>query len=146
MTFNTLGHSQCYWCTKYNQWSGANFILFADGIPYNLAFPEGLHWAGTLGCQYIYWPKRLCLAYSIAFYHGSGDWVFAAANAPTRVNAGFLDGHVESMPAEDFMRDFLSKENVARCPSNAQWPSTNNDGSQYIGLLPPYGTPSHFYP
>lgn len=127
-------HGGLYTYTKYNQWYAPNFVLFADCFPAGVSMPFGQ--AGALNLEY---PLNLVCFGEVAFYHGSGDWICASAHAPTRTNAGFLDGHVESLTAEDFLRDYLSVENVARCPISAARPAVDYTGYLYIGLLPRYG-------
>lgn len=53
-----------------------------------------------------------------------------------RTSAVFLDGHVESLSAEDFLRDFPSNENATRFPGGGP----NDAGSHWIPFLPPYGS------
>jgi len=131
-------HGGAYQYTKSTQWFAANFVLFADAFPYTLVLPDGNYGGGDV----FWYPNQLGFDSVVAFYHGSGNWIYAAGNSPMRTNAGFLDGHVDALSAEDFCRSYLSPENVARCPAGK--PALNS-GWLYIPFLPPYGA-GRLYP
>jgi len=133
-------HGGTYQYTKSNQWFAPNFILLADAFPVLLTLPDG-SWGGEWGSAFSC-AKPFGFEVDVAFYHGSGTWIYAASNSPMRTNAGFLDGHVEALSAEDFCRDCLSPENVARCPGGQPW---RDSGWLYIPNLPAYGS-GQFYP
>jgi len=129
----TNWHNGTYQYTKSNQWFASNFILFADAFPWDLPLPGGNYGGGGV----FGFPNQLNFDLEAAFYHGSGDCIYTEGNSPMRTNAGFLDEHVESLSAEAFCLNYLSPENVLRCPLGKP---LLNSGRLYIPLLPPYGS------
>lgn len=113
VTTHTAGpHFNYYQYTKFSHWSSTSFILFADSLPHTF-------WVRRLARK-AYSPyigranSDVNFSGSAAFYHGGGDNFIAARNSPARANAVFLDGHVESLSAEEFMSFHLSPQNAKR--------------------------------
>lgn len=129
-------HWDWYGYSKCNQWVAPKFLLFSDSLPQAFYMTAATIPAGykayspfiAVPDNYGNWGK------SVAFYHGSGQWFYAFAHSPALANAGFLDGHVESLSAEDFLRSHLSPENSPRCPIT---PASNYEGGLNLGILPP---------
>lgn len=105
-------HFNFYQYTKFSHWSSSSFILFADSLPHTF-------WVQRLARK-AYSPyigranSDLNFSLSAAFYHGSGNNIIAARKSPARANVVFLDGHVESLSAEELMRFHLSPDNAKR--------------------------------
>lgn len=111
-------HFDWYQYTKANNWVAAQFILFADSLPHTLHMPA----TATFVNYKAYSPylgranqaSNFCK--SVGFYHyADSGWIYAAKNCTSRANAAFLDGHVESLSAEEFTSFHLSPDNAARC-------------------------------
>jgi prepilin-type N-terminal cleavage/methylation domain-containing protein/prepilin-type processing-associated H-X9-DG protein len=124
-----------YWqYTKPNNWVASSFILFADSLPNSLRMPQGYKaYSPYLGQANNYTN----FAKSVAFYHGPGGYIYAASSSPMRTNAGFLDGHVEALTAEEFINYHLSPDNARRCYG---WNPTATAGktSILVGYSYPY--------
>jgi len=107
-------HFGKYQYTKITQWSSSSFILFGDSLPHTF-------WIARLGRKaYVPYLGRansdVNFSGSVAFYHGNGNNFIAQAKSTMKANAGFLDGHVESLSPEEFMASHLSADNAGKCP------------------------------
>jgi len=114
-------HDGAYGYAKSNWWLSSEFLLFCDMLPVGTMqvatgrTGNGGYSEPIIGLFNGHSPVGWLM---VGFYHGnsSGDSIFMAKKAPQRTSAAFLDGHVESLSAEDIVGYQLSPRNAARCP------------------------------
>ncbi len=105
-------HFSKYDYIKANIWEPSSFVLFGDSQVTGMNTPQGNGYGFYLSRS----TGLTNMTRSLAMRHGSGDNPYVQRASPARMNAAFLDGHIELLSAEQFIVKNLSVENGSRCP------------------------------